>query len=356
MADTTGKRIEQILKQRAFKALITLRKAKDPGRSLTITADTPVLFVRLNKIGDALVTTPLITALKKEKGCPITVLCDSRNAMVFKNTPGVDDIIVFEKGLVSLSKLVREINKRNFYAVVDLHDDISTTVSYLISLLHTPFKVALKKESQRLYTHTAERPDPKTTHVLIRTMALAPLLGLSAQAENARITYAPSQAARSRAADFVKSHYPEKRFLLAVNISAGDAARFWGVPRYQKLLQELKNLPVDILLLSSTRDLKHALAILPDQRKIYYTPVFEEFAAMLEQVDFLFSPDTATIHLASIWAKPVFGLYVQYNTTDIPWYPYGSRYDMVVTQEPTVSNILPEVVFDKFIPFLKSFL
>ena len=70
----------------------------------------------------------------------------------------------------------------------------------------------------------------------------------------------------------------------------------------------------------------------------------------------LFSPDTATIHLASIHKKPVFGIYVQYNTDDMVWSPYRSDFDCVITKEPTLENVKFEDVILKFEPFLQKYL
>jgi ADP-heptose:LPS heptosyltransferase len=69
----------------------------------------------------------------------------------------------------------------------------------------------------------------------------------------------------------------------------------------------------------------------------------------------LFTPDTSIVHVASAFEKPVFGLYVKYNTKDIIWAPFKSPFDCVITQEPTLANVSFGSVKQKFIPFFEKF-
>ena len=68
----------------------------------------------------------------------------------------------------------------------------------------------------------------------------------------------------------------------------------------------------------------------------------------------LFTPDTSIVHIASAFCKPVFGIYVKYNTKDKIWSPYKSSFDCIITQNPTLENVRFESVIERFIPFLKK--
>lgn len=88
--------------------------------------------------------------------------------------------------------------------------------------------------------------------------------------------------------------------------------------------------------------------------QIYVTTDFGEFCEALARVNLLFTPDTATVHLASVNDIPVFGLYVKYNTQDMIWYPYNTRYETIVTTNPTLENVGFNEVIEKFEPFLEQ--
>jgi ADP-heptose:LPS heptosyltransferase len=315
-----------------------------------------LLFIRLNRIGDALITTPLLHAVKKNLNCKIVVLADSKNYFTFKNTPNVDQIIIFQKGAKGFRETLKLLNEMKFDAVIDLHDDVSTTVSILISKLHIPYKFGLEKSNAKIYTHTVERPQQSKTHVIERTMQLANLFNIKYNYEDCNVRYFPLEHSLKKIDEFLSRTFDRSKFILGINISAGSDARFWGVKNYQALIDFLKAYDVQVLLLSTTRDLRSAMSIMGDNKdKICFTPVFDEFAAMITKLDMLFSPDTATIHLASVSKIPVFGIYVHYKTDAQIWSPYQSPFDCVITKEPTLLNVSFDEVIKKFKPFLEKF-
>jgi len=314
-----------------------------------------ILCIRLNRIGDALVTTPLLEQIKKQLGLKIFVLASTSNRMVFDDCGCVDEVIQFQKGFKKFKALLKRIELENFSAIVDLHDDVSTTVSFLIALAKVPIKFGLKKSNYVIYTHTIEKPNPLTTHVIERNLALLALFGLPYDKNDINIVYTPSHASLEKAETFIRNKFPSKKFLVGINISAGNEARFWGVEQYKKLYKFLSNYPVELLILCSTRDLRYAIQIAVKNEPIYYSPSFNEFAGMISKLDFLFTPDTSTVHLASAYIIPMFGIYVQYNTDDLPWTPYKSEHEIVITKESNFNNVSFEAVIHKLKPFIEKY-
>lgn len=345
------KRFEVALKKFLLSLFLGFYKHRRNNSEPRFSKNSKILFIRLNRIGDALVTTPLIYEVKKQIQCKTYILADSKNHFVFQKFLA-DEVIVFEKGIINFFTLLKKLNSLQLDAVVDTHDDVSTTVTFMIRYLKAPFKIALEKQNHSVFTHTVKKLDPVNNHVVDRILELGKLLGIEIDNNNNNIQYFPSGQSMGKAIKFVNTHFPEKKFLLGINISAGSEARFWGVSKFKKIMEFCNKLPIDVLLLSTTRDLHHAFQITLEKKKIFYTPSFDEFAAIVSQVDLLFSPDTATIHLASIHKKPVFGVYVQYNTDDMVWSPYRSDFDCVVTKEPTLDNVEFDKVISKFEPFL----
>jgi ADP-heptose:LPS heptosyltransferase len=347
------KKIELFFKSLFLKVLVGSVK-KHSGEPLpAITPQTKVLFVRLNRIGDALVTTPLLAQIKEKTGCSIDVLADEKNYFVFQNLPVRRNVYVYRKGLKPLRELLKVLQQQEYDIVVDAHDDVSFTASLIIRLIPAPYKFALRKENEQLFTHTIEKPNSERVHVVERILQLAQLFGCMPEYATAHVVYEPSANAKQKAAEFIAKRFPGKQFIVGINISAGSEARFWGRERYRKLVSDLRAQGYAVMLLSTTRDLKHAFMIYDERDKIYYTPKFDEFVAIMEHLSVLFSPDTSTVHLASIYRVPVFGIYVQYNTEDMIWSPYGSDFDGVVTREANLANMTYEEVYPKFLQFLE---
>ncbi len=347
------KNIEIQIRRFLLAILLLIKKKKVTNELPVITKNSKILFIRLNKIGDALITTPLLKLIKEQIGCKIYVLASKNNHFVFNSSNLADEIIVFNKKLRSIPSLIKQINSYNFDAIVDLHDDVSSTVSYLMAFTKSKYKFGLQKGNDKLFTHTVNKLDPTKFHIIERVMEFAKLFQLNVDSSLVNISYTPKEQSILLANAFLENHFTSKKFLLGMNISASSDARFWGVSNYRNLINELANYKINILLMCSETELKHAVAISENKIPIYY-PNFDEFCAVIPRLDLLFTPDTSIVHVASGFNIPVFGLYVKYNTTDIIWSPYKSQFDYVVTEEPTLHNISFESVKKKFIPFLEK--
>lgn len=351
------KKVEIFLKNLLLKLLLALSNRGKTTGSHVFNEQSKILFVRLNRIGDALVTTPLLKQLKDQLGCSITVLADKSNHFIFANNPSVDNTIIFHKGLKGILKTLDIIKEGKFDAVVDLHDDVSTTVTYLLALSQVPNKFGLKKSNDVVYSATIEKPDSSKTHVVDRILEISKLFGLVPCREKANIIYCPEDKAKKKIENLILNKFPEKKTLVGVNISAGSAARFWGVENFQKIISFISSYNVNYIIICSPRDVDLAKQIaMDDTSKIFYSPSFDEFASIVSMVDLLFTPDTSIIHLASAYNVPVFGLYVKYNTQDMIWSPYKSDFDCIITEDNNLDNISIEQSIKNFKPFLEKYI
>ena len=350
------KKLELIFKSLLLRLFILFSSAKKSNDVPVLHPDDKILLVRLNRIGDALVTSAFIEQLREHTQAQIHVLADTKNYFVFTRIPAVNSVYVMRKNLTDYRALIKMLAWENYKVIVDMHDDVSATASMLIAKLKAPYKFGLEKANKRIFTATTSKLDSTSTHVIERNLELLRLFGFTPDRAAAGIHYEPEPAALKKANEFMRKHFDENKFTVGVNISAGSDARFWGIRPYQALVEFLKGYDVNIVLLSTTRDLKHAFRIYSEREKIYYSPSFDEFAAVISKMNLLFSPDTATIHLAAIYKIPVFGIYVKYATEDMIWYPYGCDFDCVITKEPTLRNVPVKEVLDKFKPFLEKYL
>ena len=348
------KKIEIFFRRLLLKLLLLLKKENQHPPIEKFYPNSRILFVRLNRIGDALVTTPLLKFIKKEVGCKISVLTSKSNYFIFSNALLGDEVIVYDKKKNGLFSLIKLLNSKNFDAVVDLHDDVSTTVSYLIAFSNSKYKFGLEKGTDKLYSHTIKRLNPEKHHVIERVMAFTELFGLINDPHENNIVFEPSEKSFVASREFLQKYFPKEKFLLGINISAGSEARFWGTDNYRELISSINEYDVNILLMCTGTDLSKAEKISNSSLPIFHNPEFENFSAMISNLNLLFTPDTSIVHIGSAFQIPVFGLYVKYNTQDIIWSPYKSVFDCIITREPTLKNVKLETVKEKFFPFFEK--
>lgn len=352
------KKIEIFFKRLFLRWILFSGRRKKSNTRIQLTKEDKVLCIRLNRIGDALVVTPFLHQLKVTTGCEITVLADRHNHFVFRNNPDIAAVMIYEKGAEGTGKLLKKINNTGYKVVFDLHDDVSVTVSYILKNLKAEFIAGLRRGNFQLFTHLVDKPDPRKYHVIDRCLKLTELFSGDEQPDSSiatpAIRYFPSKEDIENVNRYFAGKFGGSEFIVGINISAGSMARYWGTANFRKLVEYLKEKKIEYLLLCSTRDIKLSLEIDPYSERTYYTPGFGEFCAMVGKINLLFSPDTATVHLASIYNIPVFGLYVKYETEDIIWYPYNTRYEAIVTSSPTLKDVKFLKVMEKFEPFLND--
>ncbi|MCH7724093.1 MAG: glycosyltransferase family 9 protein [Bacteroidetes bacterium] len=347
------KKLEQFLKRTLLNLLLFINpKIKSIGNE-SFSSESKILFIRLNRIGDALVTTPLLDTVKKELNCSIYVLADRKNYFIFENNPSIDEVIIFDKSVNNMFGINKIIKARKIDTVVDLHDDVSTTVSFMIAIAKVRNKFGLKKSNSKIFTKTVERIDSSKHHIIERTLQLGSLFNLPVDKNYVSIHYYPKMESIKFADSEIEKRIPKNKFLIGINLFAGSEARFWGVDNFKKLIVQVEKYEISYILFSTQDKLDIAKNIA--EEKFIYPPSkeFDTFAAGISKLNFLFTPDTSVVHIASIYKIPVFGLYVKYNTQDMIWSPYNTEFDCIVTEEPTLKNVSFEEVINKFIPFLE---
>ncbi|GBD90275.1 lipopolysaccharide core heptosyltransferase RfaQ [bacterium BMS3Abin04] len=349
------KNIELFLRKILLRIILLLHSNRKNQSLPKFDGKTKILFIRLNRIGDALITTPLISEVKNRLNPDIYILSDKKNKFIFHSIIERNKVVTFRKGLPGFLNTLKWINKMNFDVIVDTHDDVSTTVTFLTALSHAPRKFALDKKNRTVYTDTIEKPDSSKVHIVERVVKISELFGIKIKYDNINIIYKPASESIEIADNFIKDNFPTKHYLLGINISAGSEARFWGIERFRKLLNVLSNYKnLDIVVLRSPKDENLAEKITNGKFIIFNDHSFDELAAMISKLDMLFTPDTSAVHLASAFKVPVFGLYVHYNTKDMIWTPYKSKFKAIITEEPTLENLSYNKVVKDFIPFLEE--
>lgn len=346
------KNIEIFFRKLLLRLLLFFKKEKKNNEIPKLTKESKVLFIRLNRIGDALVITPLLYLMKNKIGCKVTVLASKYNYFVFNAPELADNVWTYDKKMNSLKLIIKKINEEKFDFIIDLHDDVSTTVSLILTFSKAKYKIGFKKENSSLYNFLIEKPDPTKYHIIERMMRLAEALGINYN-DDYNIKYFIKKESEKIVSEFLNKNNLTHNFLIGINISAGSDARFWSIENYVKLIDSLKNYDAKILLLCEEKDYDKAKVISKNNVPIFYNKSFNIFSAMISKLNLLISPDTSIIHIASAFKIPVFGFYVKYKTKDIIWYPYRSLFDCVITEEATLKNISYEEVANKLIPFFE---
>jgi ADP-heptose:LPS heptosyltransferase len=359
MKDSTLKHLELLLRRFLIILLgFFVRRRNRISPSFNFNA-CKILFIRQDRIGDVLVSTPIFTSVKTHyPSAIIDVLLSENNHFVLANEPIIRTRWIYQKSLTKIISLVKAIRHEQYDFAVDMMDNPSVTSTILCLLFGARWNVGIAKDNNYIYDIKVPMLSRRDTHIVDRVAQLLIPFQIDPQAEKLSLQYFTSSQSDEFAERFLSEKISGNHPLVGINISAGGAARFWGIENYRVFLSFLKEnypglLPV-ILYQPSDKD--KAVNIVENIQGVILSPettTFDQFASLIKRMSLLVSPDTSAIHLASAFHIPAVVLYVQSDKELRIWEPYGTDYEVVVTDVDDLTTIPVKDVHAAFMKLLE---
>ncbi|KON80492.1 lipopolysaccharide heptosyltransferase II [Azoarcus sp. PA01] len=301
-----------------------------------------ILAVRLDNLGDVLMTTPAIRALRESApGRHITLLATASGAAAIPFVPEVDDAIVMAgapwmpgadsppEGLIDAAQRVRE---RGFDAAVifTVYSQSALPAAMLCWLAGIPLRLAHCRENPyQLLTDWIEDPEPQELlrHEVRRQLDLVAAVGASCDDRRLSFRLRDDDKAHARAllrtenidperpyvvihpgASAPSRRYPEEHFAAVVNRVLGFAGSgqafqvlFTGDESERALVDTIRSL-AGVSLPSLAGRLR-----------------LGELAAVIDSAAVLIANNTGPVHLAAAVGTPVVDIYALTNPQHAPW-------------------------------------
>lgn len=285
-----------------------------------------VLFITLSNIGDAVLTTPALSAiLENYKGAQITLIVSPRVADLFKDDPHFAKVIIYRKDASPGKKmaLIKSLRSEDFDLLVDFKDTM------LPFLLYAKKKTPVFKKAPDYIKHMKDRHLWKLRQVLtdIAEKEYKPLVPVSGEAEK-------SVAGLLRA-----SGISEKDIIISVAPGARSHTKQWTKEGFLEVSQRCaKELGAKVVLVGDQQDLKVSSVIMRDAgggvADLCGKINLKELAAILKRSRLLITNDSAPMHIAWAVGTPVV---VVFGPTDHTKYgPTGKR-DVIIRKNISCS-------------------
>lgn len=322
-----------LARQRPF----TGRLITSPGEAIDLGATPRILFVRAERIGDVLVSVPVIRAVRRRyPGATLDLLVSTANAGV---EPGlarwIDHVWRYQKRFGSTVRLVRELRRARYDLIVDLAGGPSVTSRFVATWSDADRVLGLLHEQAGLLTHAVPRLDPRRVHIVECTAQLLLAFGIDPAGADLSLEYTLTDTERARArARLPASSRPLR---LGVNVSGRGPDKYWGRENFIAAIRMIGQLDARFTVIvcgaPDYQDEVSAIAAAAGVDAIPPLPRFHDFAAMVSACDLLLTPDTCVVHLAAAWRIPMVGLFrAEPNTT--PWTPYDTPHRAIVHDGP----------------------
>jgi ADP-heptose:LPS heptosyltransferase len=336
---------------RALKLIVKRRRPLPPDFDFN---RCKFLFVRQDRIGDVIVSTPLFTTLKKHyHGAVVDFLLSSRNHFVLENDPAVRKRWVYTKTTSNAIGLIVAIRREKYDFVIDLMDNPSATSTFICVLANASWTVGLCKENAYAYDIPIKRLSPKDTHIVDRTAQVLTAFRIDPAREKLKLHYHMSKESALFAESFLQKAGLQDKPIFAVNVSPAHGIKYWGKENYITFVKKVVDAypSLAVLILFEPSDRQEAEGIVQPLNKVVLSPEtrsFDQFAALLKHAAFLLTPDTSAVHLASAFQIPTVALYFQPDKEIKIWEPYGVDSETLVSARNGLQAITASDVFSAF--------
>jgi lipopolysaccharide heptosyltransferase II len=302
-----------------------------------------LLVVRLDNLGDVLMATPAIAALRAGlPGAQITLLASPSGAAAVPFLDDVDAAIVFAAPWVkgdgaadgaSLGRaeveLVERLRAARFDAAVILTTCTQSALPAALAcrMAGIPLRLAHCRENPYglLSDWAPERDDiaDGMRHEVERQLALVASVGFAAADRRLRFTV-PAPARSAVAARLTRAGVDASRPLVIVHPGASAASRRYPAARFGSAADRIARATDATIVLSGAADER---PLIDELRAAMTTPAISlagqldlgELAALIEAADVLVANNSGPAHLAAALGTPVVDLYALTNPQHTPW-------------------------------------
>ncbi|HEY8520958.1 MAG TPA: lipopolysaccharide heptosyltransferase II [Gammaproteobacteria bacterium] len=298
-----------------------------------------VLCVRLDALGDVLMTTPALRAVKR--GHPerhVTLLTSRSGAEVGRLSPDVDEVIVYDAPWVKATaerarsahdhRLIRKLAAMKFDAAVifTVYSQSPLPAAMMCYLADIPRRLAHCRENpyQLLTDWVPEtEPGPVVRHEVRRQLDLVATVGFRTNDERLRLAIPPradERIDRRLAALGLDGDQP----WAVVHPGASAPSRRYPEERFAAVVRALVALHGWRIVLTGTRSEEPLLRRVRMRAGVPAVSLggslsLAELAALLRRAPLLISNNTGPVHVAAAVGTPVVDLYALTNPQHTPW-------------------------------------
>ena len=295
-----------------------------------------ILFLRYDgKIGDMIVNSLMFREIKKVyPDIRIGVIARGAAIDIIKDNPNVDKIYEYYKDRKKIKDLALKIKEEKYDLLIDFSEMLRVNQMMLINLCGARINIGLDRKDWKLFDLSIESgKDFKwTEHITKRYLAYLIKLGL--KKENIDISYDIYLKDEKKYEDFFNEIKENKKIIL--NPYGASKHKSFSIETLENIITYLKDKDIAIILIYFGDKYKE-LEFLEKKYKYVYIPKKIESildtAILIKKSDYVISPDTSIVHIASAFNKKMITVYPpkggKYGVDHLVWAP-KSEYSRVI--------------------------
>jgi ADP-heptose:LPS heptosyltransferase len=310
-----------------------------------------ILIVQLGRLGDFILATPMLRALKEDNsGHQIHILASRYNQALARAHPLVDRVWVHSKKISSTIQWLFSLKRSRFDYWIDPKDHFSRESYLFARWANAACKIGFNRaEGKAVFDVTVPSAEGNyNDQVAIRNLRALQTFGLQ-DADPRPLLFADSHSEEKLHEFLSRNHI---RQFCCVHLSASKGIRYWPQANWISFLKQVGETARHFLLTCDPRDAALALEIeasVPAARYYSAESILELFSP-IKHADLVISPDTSVVHIAAAFDRPLLGLYANEEWNLKKFYPLSTHHRVVAGAKPgtLVCDIPLELMLAKY--------
>ena len=295
-----------------------------------------ILFLRYDgKIGDMVVNSLMFREIKKVyPNIKIGVVARGAAIDIIKDNSNVDKIYEYYKDRKKIKDLALKIKEEKYDLLIDFSEMLRVNQMMLINLCGARFNIGLNRKEWKLFDLSikSDKDFKWTEHITNRYLAYLVKLGL--KKENIDISYDIYLKDEKKYEVFFNEIKESKKLIL--NPYGASKHKSFSIETLEKIINHLKNRDIAIILVYFGDKYKELEFLEKKYNNIYMPQKIESIldtAILIKKSDYVISPDTSIVHIASAFNKKMITVYPpnggKYGVDHLVWAP-KSEYNKVI--------------------------
>jgi ADP-heptose:LPS heptosyltransferase len=302
-----------------------------------------ILISRTDGIGDLLLTTPLIKAIKESEGRPyVAVMAGAYAASLLENSPDVDEIIIYDRE--KRRELLKSIINSRFDACISVFPQFDTASLLAFARIPRRIGTAYRWFSTLFFNEpVAMHRKHSVRHEADYNLGLAQ--GIIGEKTAERLYYYPTDEEKAKARQYLTKKGLTPQFIV---IHPGSRGSAWNISEEKYIETADKAAEFTKVLLTGGPQEKEKISLMREKMKNMERAVLleenmtiREFAAVIGEAEVLVSGSTGPMHLAAAQSVKTLSFFPPDDIKAmraVRWGPLGNIHEIIM---PAASGLPP---------------
>lgn len=273
-----------------------------------------ILLVRIDRMGDVLLTTPIIETIRKElPNAYIAFMTTPKTREIVEGNPWLNEVIIYDRkgehrGIISTVLFALSLRKKYFDISLIFHPNHRS--NWIAFLARIPKRIGYHRKTPRLLTDIIQDEKYKgEKSEAFYNEDFLPFLGIIPP-HSQNIHFPLSETAKKNAGRFLEENNVRRPFVV-INVSASCPSKIWPSENFALLSNLIyEKLGLDIILIGK-KEICHLVQRLSGVPLViaHEALSLSELAALFQKAILHVSSDTGPLHLASAVETPVISIF-----------------------------------------------